>query len=128
MTIRIIAAKPEDAPIVALLGRVTFAETFGYLFRSYAQELSTYLDMAFDVEKIQTSLGKAENAFWLAVRDRLPVGYAKLKHPSAPSGRAEERAAQLQKIYVLNEFVGEGIGKALMQKALAEARRRAPIL
>jgi diamine N-acetyltransferase len=128
MTIRIIRAKPEDAAIVALLGRITFAETFGYLFRCYAQELSTYLDMTFDVEKIQTSLGKPQNAYWLVVRDRLPVGYAKLKHPSAPSDRAEESAAQLQKIYVLKEFVGEGIGKTLMHQALAEARRRAPIL
>jgi diamine N-acetyltransferase len=128
MTIRIIGAKPEDAAIVALLGRITFAETFGYLFLRHAQELSTYLGATFGVEKIRTSLGKAENAYWLVLRDRLPVGYAKLKHPSPPSGWAGKNAAQLQKIYVLNQFAGEGIGKALMQQAFAEVRRRAPIL
>jgi diamine N-acetyltransferase len=129
MTTRIIPAKTEDAAIVALLGRITFAETFGYLFQTHPHELGTYLDTTFGVAKIRTSLAKPGNAYWLALRDCLPVGYAKLKHPSAPpSGQAGKDAAQLQKIYVLNEFLGEGIGKALMQQALAEARWRAPIL
>jgi diamine N-acetyltransferase len=129
MTTRIIGAKTEDTAIVALLGRITFPETFVYLFPSHAHELSAYLDTTFGVAKIRTSLGKPGNAYWLALRDRLPVGYAKLKHPSAlPFGQAGKDAAQLQKIYVLNEFLGEGIGKALMQQTLAEARWRAPIL
>ena len=129
MTTSTIRAKPEDAAIVALLRRITFAQTFGYLFRSHAEELRAYLDTIFGVAKIRTSLGKPENAYWLALSERLPVGYAKLKHPSAPSGQAEKGAAQLQKIYVLDEFHGDGIGKALMQQALAEAERRgAPTL
>jgi ribosomal protein S18 acetylase RimI-like enzyme len=126
MTAPIIRAKGEHAAIVALLGRVTFAETFGYLFRSHAGELRAYLDTTFGVAKIRTSLGKPENAYWLALREGLPVGYAKLKHPSAPSRQPLRDAAQLQKIYVLNEFLGEGVGKALMQETLAEAAQRAP--
>ena len=95
MTAEIRRTKPEDAVIVALLGRITFVETFGYLFRGCSQELRAYLDSTFSVGKIGTSLGKPENAYWLALRDRLPVGYAKLKHPSAPVGRAGNDAAQL---------------------------------
>jgi ribosomal protein S18 acetylase RimI-like enzyme len=128
MAVETTRGTPEDAAIVALLGRITFAQTFGYLFRGHAQELSTYLDTTFDVENIRTSLGKPGNAYWLALRDRLPVGYAKLKHPSALPGRSGKAAAQLQKIYVLNEFLGEGIGKALMRQVLVEARSRAPTL
>jgi len=123
-TTSIIRAEPEDAAIVALLGRITFAETFGYLFRDHADELRAYLDTIFGVAKVRASLGKPENAYWLALSERLPVSYAKIKHPSAPSGQAEKGAAQLQKIYVLNEFHGEGIGKALLQQALNEAERR----
>jgi diamine N-acetyltransferase len=128
MRTRIIRAKPEDAAIVALLGRITFVETFAYLFRSHAQELRIYLDRTFDVEKIRISLGKVENAYWLALRDRHPVGYAKLKHASAPSAEAGKDAAQLQKLYVLSEFTGEGIGGALMQQVLGEAKWRAPAI
>ena len=52
----------------------------------------------------------------------------KLKHPSTPSGEAGKNAAQLQKIYVLNEFLGERVGEALLRQVLPEAKRRAPTL
>jgi diamine N-acetyltransferase len=128
MTAEIRPATPEDAVIVALLGRITFAETFAHLFRSHPAELRAYLDRTFGVAKIATSLGKPENAYWLALWDCLPVGYAKLKHSSAPSGQAGKDAAQLQKIYVLNDFLGERIGEGLLRQVLPEARRRAPAL
>ena len=80
---RIRAACPKDAEILALLGRLTFSETFGYLFRDHPDDLRAYLDTTFGVEKIRRSLGKTENAYWLASIRSLPVGYAKLKHPSA---------------------------------------------
>ena len=128
MTAKIRPATPEDAAIVALLGRITFSETFGFLFRSRPAELRAYLDSTFGVGKIVTSLGKPENAYWLALWDCLPVWYAKLKHPSAPSGQARKDAAQLQKIYVLNEFLGGRIGEALLRQVLPEARPRAPTL
>jgi ribosomal protein S18 acetylase RimI-like enzyme len=121
-------ATPEDAVTMALLGRITFAESFGHLFRSHRQELKSYLDRTFGVGKIEISLAKPGNVYWLAFRDLLPIGYAKLKHPSAPTDEAGEYAAQLQKIYVLNEFLGERIGEALLQQVLPEAKRRAPKL
>jgi hypothetical protein len=74
MTAEIRPATSEDAAIVALLGRITFAETFGYLFRSRPAELRAYLDSTFGVGKIVTSLGRPENACWLALSDCLPVG------------------------------------------------------
>lgn len=117
-----------DAAMTALLGRVTFAETFGYLFQNRARELGTYLDRTFGVGKVETSLSKPGNVYWLAFRDRLPVAYAKLKHPSAPSGRAAQDAAQLQKIYVLKEFLAERIGEALLRQVSAEAKQRASTL
>lgn len=130
MTTEIRRATPGDAAIVALLGRITFAETFGYLFRSHCEdeELRNYLDATFAAGKIATSLGKPENAYWLAFRDCLPVGYAKLKHPSAPGGKVEKDAAQLQKIYVLKKFLGERIGEALLRAVLPEAKRHAATL
>jgi ribosomal protein S18 acetylase RimI-like enzyme len=121
-------ATPEDAVTVALLGRITFAESFRHLFRSHPHELRSYLDSTFGVGKIEISLQAPENVYWLAFRDLLPIGYAKLKHPSAPSDKAGENAAQLQKIYVLNEFLGERIGGALLRQVSPEAKRRAPKL
>jgi hypothetical protein len=51
MPVETTRGKPEYAEIIALLGRITFAQTFGYLFRGHAQELSTYLDTTFGAKK-----------------------------------------------------------------------------
>jgi len=48
-------AEPKDAEIVALLARITFAETFGYLFEQHKDDLRAYLDQTFAVNKIRRS-------------------------------------------------------------------------
>jgi len=121
-------ADDRDAATVALLGRLTFAETFGYLFRAYPRDLRAYLDATFGVAKIADSLRKLENAYWLAFVHGLPVGYAKLKHPSPPPGRDALDAAQLQRIYVLREFLGAGIGHDLLAPLMEEGAARSALL
>jgi diamine N-acetyltransferase len=81
MAAEIRRATPEDAATVALLGRITFVESFGHLFRSHPHELRSYLDRTFGVGKIEISLAKPGNVYWLAYRDHLPVGYAEAQAP-----------------------------------------------
>ena len=121
-------ADPADAATLALLGRITFAETFGHLFKAHPDDLRAYLDATFNVTKIERSLGKTENTYWLAFRDRLPIGYAKLKYPSPTPGPASRDAAQLQKIYVLSAFLAQRIGHTLLQSILPEAAGKAPLI
>lgn len=128
MDMQIRRAGLGDATALALLGRITFAETFGYLFREHEGDLRAYLDATFDVGKIENSLAKPENAYWLVLRDRLPIGYAKLKHPSPPPAGGTERAAQLQKIYILSAFLGRSIGRDLLRHVVDAAAGMAPVL
>lgn len=124
MTLQIRPASTEDAEMVALLGRLTFTETFGYLFDGYVGDLRTYLDGTFGVSKIRRSLGEPDNRYWLGMVDGLPVSYAKLKYPSPSPLLDGVHPAQLQKIYVLREFVGQGIGRPMLDSVLADARSR----
>ncbi len=113
----------EDAAIVALLGRLTFRETFSSLFVNRENELHQYLDRTFNTAKIAASLAKPENRYWTVDVDGLPVGYAKLKFPSVNRGLGASAPAQLQKIYVLAEFISQKSGSALMDAMAAEATR-----
>ncbi len=113
-------ATPADAGVIALLGRITFTETFGHLFR-YSEDLDNYLKRTFSVDKIESSLKKAENVYWLAFANRLPVGYAKLKLDSPSLFLNESSICQLQKIYVLKDFLSLKIGLALQQELLRKA-------
>jgi GNAT superfamily N-acetyltransferase len=117
-------AHASDAAIFALLGRITFAETFCHLFVRHETDLQDYLARTFGVAEIEGSLNKDTNVYWLAEWDRLPVGYAKLKFGSRPPGMLSEPFDQLQKIYVLRSFLGRRVGAALMHPIMSEARTR----
>ena len=122
MTVTVRKAQPGDAAVIALLGRLTFCETFGPLFLGHDAELQAYLDQTFSVAKIASSMAKPENHYWLSLLDDLPIGYAKLKRPSANTLVDDPAPAQLQKIYVLVEFLGQRIGNDLMDAVMTEAR------
>ena len=72
-TIEIRLAKKEDAQFIALLGRTTFTETFGHLFRDQ-KDLIDYYNLTFSVQKIEDGMKKQNNIFWIAFVNRLPVG------------------------------------------------------
>lgn len=116
-------ANATDAAIVALLGRLTFQETFSPLFVEHQDELLRYLDWTFAPAKIAASIGKVDNRCWIAFIDGLPVGYAKLKLSSRSSDLEASAPAQLQKIYVLSEFASRHVGRALMHEIRTEAER-----
>lgn len=117
MTIEVRITDAADAPIIALLGRLTFAETFGDLFDRHPDDLARYLATTFGVAKIVASLSQPENRYWLAFVDGLPVGYAKLKAPSPHPSLTAQNPVQLQKIYVLRDFLANGIGIPLLDAA-----------
>ncbi len=114
-------AKKEDAALIALLGRVTFTEAFAHLFTDQ-NGLNDYLDSTFSVDKIARSLGKPDTNYWIAFVDKLPVGYAKLKLNSPSPFIDSQNIGQLQKIYVLKDFLSMKIGKRLQGRLLDYAR------
>ena len=120
-TIEIRLAKKEDAPSIALLGRTTFTETFGHFFRDQ-QDLIEYYNLTFSVQKIEAGIEKPNNVFWIAFANRLPVGYAKLKLNSQSEFVESQDVCQLQKIYVLKDFLSMKIGLGLQDALLKRAK------
>lgn len=115
-------ASEQDAQTIALLGRITFTETFGHLFTD-PRNLQDYLTLTFGVQKIRISLSKENNVFWLAYWDELPVGYAKLKKDSPSPFLKGQNVCQLQKIYVLKDFLSKKVGMALQAELLDYAKK-----
>ena len=119
--IEIRKATTQDATSIALLGRITFDDTFGQLF-TYRSEFLDYLDRTFSVDKIHSSIEKKNNTFWIAFHNKLPVGYAKLKNHSPIDKKdiALQEQAQLQKIYVLRDYQSLKIGAKLLENVIHE--------
>lgn len=116
--IQIRTATTDDAQHIALLGRVTFTETFSQHFRD-PKDLSDYFERTFNVAKIRNSIQNPNNKFWIAFWNELPIGYAKLKVNSPTDFIDSPAVSQLQKIYVLKEFLDKKAGKTLMDELMA---------
>ena len=115
-------ADVSDAIILALLGQVSFREAFGH-FWTDEEVLRKYFKKTFSVSKLKSSLAKQNNVFWIAFADDLPVGYAKLKKYAPNEKLSDKKPAQLQKIYLLNNHVGLGIGKKLQDALFNEVKK-----
>ena len=119
--IEIKQATPKEAQTVALLGRLTFSGAFAPLFENQ-DDLNTYLETTFSVAKILRSFQKAENIFYLAYVNDLPVGYAKLKLNSTFDFSTNTKGSQLQKLYVLQDFLSMKIGSKLQSKMIQKSK------
>ncbi|SNZ01843.1 GNAT family N-acetyltransferase [Flagellimonas pacifica] len=117
---QIVEASVREATYIALLARFTFTETFGHYFKDKT-DLENYLQQTFNVKKLRNSLTKPNNIFWLAYIDDLPVGYGKLKLNSPSHFITDKNVCQLQKIYVLKDFLSKKVGLALQTKILERA-------
>jgi ribosomal protein S18 acetylase RimI-like enzyme len=113
-------AGPADAAILAELGRRSFTETFGHLYRP--EDLAAFLENHSEA-KWRAELSDPAYAVRLAEDRGAPAAYAKIGPPTLPF-EPRGPSAELRQLYVLEPWHGTGLADALMRWAIAEARRR----
>ncbi len=116
---QIIAPTAEHVPLLQELMRATFTETFGPLYPP--DDLAAYIDTAYAAEQLAAELSDGRN-FWQLVLDEggAPAAYleclpAHLPHPDV----RPETHGEIERIYVLKSRQGRGLGRTLMDRALA---------
>ncbi|MEQ6124808.1 GNAT family N-acetyltransferase [Pseudotenacibaculum sp. MALMAid0570] len=119
--VQIIIATQNDVETISALAKITFNETFGHYFRD-PNDLLEYFNRTFSLEKISESIKKQHNIFWLGLWNDVPVGYAKLKLNSSSEFVSGKNVSQLQKIYVLKNFLSKKVGSKLQEEMLTEAK------
>jgi len=77
------------------------------------------------VEVLTAELAETSVAYFVAETEGQLVGYAKLKRNSREEGITGASPIELCRLYNLQEFIGKGIGKALMLKCLEFAKDKA---
>jgi len=125
MQIKIITADPSHATVISTIGRLSFRDAFAHLFND-KKELQAYLDDTYHPVKIQKSIEKENNVFFLAFVENVPVGFAKLKKHSLHDKIKSAAQMELQKIYVLSYYHGSGAGAALMRSVIDLAKNMQP--
>lgn len=120
-SLKIRYATPADAQLLASLGAKTFSDTFAK--DNTPEDMANYLSAAFNVEEITIELKDPLMTAFIAEIDSTPVGYAQLRRGDAPECIGTDNAVELTRIYVLQSCIGQGVGAALMQTCLDEAKR-----
>jgi diamine N-acetyltransferase len=115
-------ATTADAAMLADLGARTFRETFEA--DNTPENLAAYLQSAFNLAKQTAELNDPASCFLIAQSGDTAVGYTKLRNGSVPDEIGDPAAIELQRIYVLRDWLGHKVGAALMQASLKEAEAK----
>ncbi len=107
-----------DAALMSRLGKATFVETFGHLYTpgNLAAFLANHSE-----ENWRRELGDPAYQVRIAEDRDEAAGFCKLGPPSLPF-EVSASTRELRQLYVLEPWHGSGIGAALMDWAIAQAR------
>jgi ribosomal protein S18 acetylase RimI-like enzyme len=120
VTIQIRPATLADATTLTQLGKRTFYETFAA--NNTPDNMTAYLTETFTVDKQTAELSDAATRVLLAEHGDKAVGYAQLRIGAMEAGVSGVRPLELARLYVLRDYIGHGVGAALMQACLDMAR------
>ena len=117
-------ACPDDAPALADLGREAFVTAFAHLYRD--EDLQPFLAKTYSHEAVAADIRDPQRPIRLAVdADGMLAGFCKLSLACGwPQHARAGRVVELKQLYTDPARTGQGIGAALMDWALAEARGR----
>jgi ribosomal protein S18 acetylase RimI-like enzyme len=113
-------ARIEDASLLAELGAQTFAETFTE--NNTPEDMAAYLAVSFSLEKLTAELTDPLSLFFIAEVGGNAAGYAKIRAGEASQGVEGPKPIELVRLYVSRKWLGRGVGQALMQRCMNEAR------
>lgn len=118
--IKVISIDTSYAQRLTDLGRRLFAATFGD--DTSAENMQAYLDESYTVDKQLAELGDPRMRTFMALDGDTPIGFCQLRQKEVYDFIEDKEAIELQRIYVENTYKGKGIGKLLIEAAIAKAR------
>lgn len=120
--ITIIKITVNDINELQKIGRQTFQETFA---NSNSEEnMKTYLKEGFSLEKLTTELNNENSEFYFAKSDNEVIGYLKVNFGASQTELKDNKALEIERIYVSKEFHGKSVGQLLYNKAIEIAQQK----
>lgn len=118
-TPRIRKCTQADIGLLLKLGIRTFIETFAAA--NTRENMDLYLSQKFTAQRLAAELSEQGSVFFLAESNGTPLGYAKVRRSEAPPELSGYDCMEIERIYVVKDSIGAGVGKALMQTCLDHA-------
>jgi diamine N-acetyltransferase len=112
---------PDEIDLLQNVGRQTFLETFAAY--NSVENMQKYLEEGFSFEKLMVELLDKNAVFYFAWINKNVIGYLKLNFGSSQTELKDDKAVEIERIYVLKEFHGKKVGQVLYEKALQVAKQ-----
>lgn len=104
------------------IGRQTFYETFSA--GNSEENMAKYLEEGLSIEKLTAELSDNNAEFYFATLNDNVIGYLKLNFGQSQTELKDDKALEIERIYVLKDFHGKNVGQLLYDKALQIARQK----
>lgn len=88
------------------------------------KDFEDYIASAFSKEKIQEELLNPNSIFYFVYHQETLVGYFKLNEGDAQNEKFSEESIELERIYVLQAYQGQQIGKRMLIEIIGICKRK----
>lgn len=112
----------SDLPALREIARSTFADTFSD--QNAASDMDKYLNDSFSLEKLAAEFETPGALFFFAETAGKVIGYLKVNWGAAQTESLPGKMLEIERIYVLSDYRGKKVGKALFEKALSIAQEK----
>lgn len=121
MDIELVRITPADVAVLQQLALQTFSDAFSEA--NTAANMQSYASEAFSTTRLTQELNNPGSLFFFVKTGGRPAGYLKLNFGAAQTDLQDHKGLEIERIYVLQEFHGQQVGQALLNKALEVAAR-----
>lgn len=112
----------DDLEELQKVCKQTFFETFSS--DNSKEDMEKYLNINFSKEKLNQEIKNQYSTFFIAKNDNKAIGYLKINTKSAQTELINQNALEIERIYVLKEFLGKNVGQMLYKQAIEIAQKQ----
>ncbi|HMR83583.1 MAG TPA: GNAT family N-acetyltransferase [Niabella sp.] len=112
----------NDIEALQKTGRQTFYETFAAV--NTEENMTQYLEEKFSIEKLTAELNDKNSLFYFAVSGNNIIGYLKLNTGPSQTELQDDKAIEIERIYVQQAYQGRKAGQLLYEKAMQIAEQK----
>ncbi len=106
----------KDLDRLLEISRETFITAFAKV--NNPEDFQNYINSAFNEETLKAELLNPNSSFYFVYLNSSLVGYFKLNEKDAQNEAFDTRSMELERIYVLEAFQGQQIGKLMLLKII----------
>jgi len=105
-------AEREDATLLSWMSTVTFYDAYEH--STTKANMSFYVDTFFNEFVITDEIESRNHRYFIVFVEEEPAAYVKIGDSHKPEKLSDQKALEIERIYVLNKFQGNKIGLMMM--------------